>query len=246
VFLYADLSQAEARVVACLAEDDYLLHAWEDHAWDAHRWTASKIFGKRPEEVSAAERFLGKRSRHALNYGLGVNKFWRYVNADADLTGVAITLKEAKVICEGYHKLHPSLDNIWWNRVQHVLESEQPLVNCFGRVCNFYPRFDPFTGQLDSETLRAAIAWEPQSTVSHLAKLGLLEMYENEKSNGHQVLFEGHDSFLLECDQHRTRGAIRLAKKALEREITVNGRKLTVPAEVFLARRNWQEMERVA
>src|SRR3989454_559460 len=81
---------------------------------------------------------------------------------------------EAKRICAGYHTLHPNLDRVWWDRVQHTLEAERPLVNCFGRVCNFYPRFDPYTGQLDQETLRAAVAWEPQSTVSHLAKLGLL------------------------------------------------------------------------
>jgi DNA polymerase I len=246
VFLYADLSQAEARVVACLAEDDYLLEAWQDPKWDAHKWTASRIFGKAEQEISGAERFLGKRSRHALNYGLGVNKFWRYVNADADLTGVAITLKEAKVICEGYHALHPNLDGVWWNRVQRQLEQERPLANCFGRTCNFYPRFDPFTGQLDAETLRAAIAWEPQSTVSHLAKLGLLQLYENERSNGHAVLFEGHDSVLLEVDQHRVRSAVRLAKQALEREIVVNERKLTIPSEIFVGRHSWQELERVA
>lgn len=246
VYLYADLSQAEARVVACLAEDDALLERWKDEMWDAHRWTASKIFAKTESAVTAAERFLGKRSRHALNYGLGHVKFWRYVNADADLTGVAITQKEAKVICEGYHKLHPNLDQVWWDRVQKTLESERPLVNCFGRVCNFYPRFDPFTHQLDAETLRAAIAWEPQSTVSHLAKLGLLALYESERSNGHQVLFEGHDSVLMECDKHRVRGAIRLAKLALEREIVVNGRKLTIPSEVFVCKENWANMERVA
>jgi len=246
VFLYADLSQAEARVVACLAEDDYLLEAWQDPNWDAHRWTASKIFKKPLAEITPQERFLGKRSRHALNYGLGVNKFWRYVNADADLTSVAITLKEAKVICEGYHALHPNLDGVWWNRVQAKLEREEPMVNCFGRVCQFYPRRDPFTDQIDQESLRAAIAWEPQSTISHLAKLGLLQLYNSEKSNGHQVLFEGHDSILLEVDQHRTRSAIRLAKKALEREIVVNGRKLTIPSEIFIGRRSWQELERVA
>lgn len=246
VFLYADLSQAEARVVACLSEDDYLREAWRSESWDAHKWTASHIFNKAEKEITGAERFLGKKARHALNYGLGANKFWREVNAVADLTGVAITLKEAKGICEGYHHLHPNLDGVWWNRVQHLLESEQPLTNCFGRSCNFYPRLDPYTGTLDADSLRAAIAWEPQSTVSHLAKLGLLELYENEKSNGHRVLFEGHDSVLLEVDKHRVKSAVRLAKQALEREIVVNGRKLTIPSEVFIAKHNWSDLERVA
>src|SRR2546428_11043457 len=46
VYLFADLSQAEARVVACLSEDEALLEAWKDPNWDAHTWTAGKIFGK--------------------------------------------------------------------------------------------------------------------------------------------------------------------------------------------------------
>jgi hypothetical protein len=51
---------------------------------------------------------------------------------------------------------------------------------------------------------------------------------------------------LLEVDKHRVKAAIRLAKSALEREIVVNGRKLTVPSEVFVAKDNWATMERVA
>jgi hypothetical protein len=43
-------------------------------------------------------------------------------------------------------------------------------------------------------------------------------------------------------DKHRTCSAIRLAKAAFEREITVNGRKLTIPSEVFLMKHNWNEV----
>src|SRR2546422_11508688 len=59
VFLYADLSQAEARVVACLSEDTELLERWKDPEWDSHRWTGAKIFGKDERDVTAAERDLG-------------------------------------------------------------------------------------------------------------------------------------------------------------------------------------------
>src|SRR2546428_980116 len=91
VYLFAELSQAEARVVACLSEAEALLEARKDPAFDVHAWTASKIFQRDESGITTAQRYLGKRSRHALNYGLGHVKFWRYVNADADLTGVAIT-----------------------------------------------------------------------------------------------------------------------------------------------------------
>ena len=102
VFVYADLSQAEARVSAVLSADWELLKRWSDPKWDAHVWTASKIFGKPEASVTARERQLGKTCRHALNYGMGPNKFWRTVNDKADLTGIAITMAEAKLIWKAY------------------------------------------------------------------------------------------------------------------------------------------------
>src|SRR2546427_1300074 len=71
VYVYADLSQAEARVSAVLSEDSELLQRWADPRWDCHRWTASRLFAKPESAVSDTERFLGKRCRHALNYGMG-------------------------------------------------------------------------------------------------------------------------------------------------------------------------------
>lgn len=243
VFIYADLSQAEARVSAVLSEDAELLRRWADPAFDLHRWTAARIFAKPDAQVNASERFLGKKSRHALNYGMGPNKFWRTVNDSADLTGVAITLAQAKEIYKGYHALHPNLDSVWWNRVQRTLESRQPMVasHC-GWSANLWPRFDE-AGQLDQESLRAAIAWEPQHTVVHVLNEGMLELYQQEQ--GYRVLFQGHDSVLLGADKHRWRDVARRAKKALERPMKVNGVEITIPAEVFVSKTNWAEMERV-
>lgn len=245
VFVYADLSQAEARVSAVLCEDWTLLSRWEDPKWDLHKWTASAIFKKAEGEITPAERFLGKKCRHALNYGMGYRKFWRTVNDEADLTGVSISMAQAKEIYEGYHRLHPSLDGVWWNRVQRTLEARQPIVasHC-GWSCDFWPRFD-HGGALDSESLRAAIAWEPQHTVVHALNEGMKELFDNERGNGYRVLLQGHDSVLLGADSRRARHVCEMAKSALERPMKVNGYKLVIPAEVFVAKDNWGKMGRV-
>lgn len=248
VFLYADLSQAEARVVACLSEDDDLLRKWQDPAWDIHRWTAASIFGVPEAQIAkdGPERFLGKKARHALNYGMGPDKFWREVNAVADLTGVSITKQRARDVRDGYLRLHPNLDIVWWNRVQHQVERTHAIVatHC-GWRCPLYPRFDPETGALDAETLRAAIAWEPQHTVAHLLNEGLLRVFEQERGAGFKLVHQAHDAVLLDVDPFRVKSVARLVKNALEREIVVNGRKLVIPAEVFVCERNWSEKERV-
>lgn len=244
VFVYADLSQAEARVSAVLSEDHELLQRWAVPTWDIHRWTGSHLFGKTEAGITAAERYLGKRCRHALNYGMGASKFWRTVNDSADLTGVAITLTEAKRIWTAYHALHPKLDQVWWNRVQRTLEARQPMVatHC-GWTCPFWPRFEE--GALAHESLRAAIAWEPQHTVVHVLNEGMRELYEQEKGQGYRVLLQGHDSVLLGVKKERWRTVAARAKRTLERPTLVRGYSLTIPAEVFVSEGSWANMRRV-
>jgi len=243
-FIYADLSQAEARVSACLSEDYELLDRWKDPKWDCHRWTASAIFSKPETAITAEERYLGKRCRHALNYGMGPNKFWRVINADADVTGIAITLSEAKRIHAAYHSLHPNLDNIWWNRVQCTIEEHGTLETVFGRRCNFYPRLDPDTGQLDLETLRAAIAFEPQSTVADLKNEALLAAYAAE-GGVYRCLHEAHDAILVGCRKNAVLGTARILKRCLERPLTINAIALTIPAECFVGAASWSQLTRL-
>jgi DNA polymerase I-like protein with 3'-5' exonuclease and polymerase domains len=243
VFVYADLSQAEARVSAVLSEDWELLRQWNDAAWDVHKWTAARVFGKPEGSITSAERFLGKKSRHALNYGMGYRKFWREVNDVADLTGVSLSMAQAKEIYDGYHRLHPNLDGVWWNRVEQSLRASASITasHC-GWRCPFWPRYDA-NGDLDAESVRAAVAWEPQHTVVHVLNEGMLELYEREEE--YRVLLQGHDSVLLSCRRGREGDVARLAKAALERPLKVNGYEFVIPAEVFVGEESWATLKRV-
>ena len=248
----ADLSQSEARIVACLSEDKFLLDNWLHGAsdFDIHKWTAaqvrSRIEGRAVgiADVTKEQRQVnGKQPRHALNYGEGPNKFWRMVNANTDITGIAITLRQAKEIWAAYHGLHPNLDAVWWNRVERQLTSTGVVETCFGRVCRFYPRWDPYTERLDADTLRAAIAYEPQSTSVDVCNTGLLTLFARE--DGFRVLHQGHDSVLCGVKRYRVQATAKRMKEALEREIVVNGHRLTIPVEVFVCPESWGMKERV-
>jgi DNA polymerase-1 len=245
VFVYADLSQAEARVSAALSGDTDLLDRWSDPRWDAHRWTASAIFNKPESQITDAERFLGKKCRHALNYGMGYNKFWREVNDVADLTGVSISQTDAKRIVAAYHALHPNLDEVWWNRVQAQVQKQgyMEAQHC-GWKAPFWPRYDE-SGTIDAETLRAAIAWEPQHTIVHHLNVGMLRLFHRERELGHQLLLQGHDSVLLSVPKFRWRAVARAAKEELERPMIINGVNLTVPVDVSMSETNWSALKKV-
>lgn len=254
VLMYADLSQSEARIVACLSDERYLIDLFASGR-DVHRWTAGQIYKVDEGAISKEDprRYVGKRARHSLNYGLGPKKFWRQVNSDADVTGIAITLGDAKRIYAAYHALHPSLDQFWWNRVEKRIQELATMETTFGRGCTFYPRYDPDTGRIDAETLRAAIAYEPQSTSvdclngfpqqGEKRQYGLLGLYKAEK--GYRVLHQGHDSVMLGVQKAAVKEMAEIAKQSLEREMKINGHTLVIPAEVFVCPVSWGKMERV-
>lgn len=88
--IIADLAQIEARINAWTAGQSNIVSAFHDYdvilGYDAkgkpirkgpdiYRLAAALIFGKRPEEVTDAERFIGKTAVLGLGYGAGAPKF---------------------------------------------------------------------------------------------------------------------------------------------------------------------------
>ena len=258
VFLYADLSQAEARIVAALSGDERLLEMWSDPSFDIHAWTAAAIFGKDVTNVSAQERFLGKVARHALNYGMGWNRFLQNVNADADITGVSISASDAKRIVAAYHHLHPRLE-AWWRKVATCLDTHGHLETVFGRRRTFFGRRE--TDRWLDHTHKEAIAFEPQATVADLLNRGLLRYwrhYDNEgavsggslqedgpmgNTRHGRLLAQVHDAVLVSVpEEFASREATHLCE-CLEEEIEVAGTRLTVPCNIEVGRTSWAELE---
>jgi len=70
MFISADLSQAEMRVVAWLANDTILINTFESGK-DVFIRVASIVFNVRVEDVTPEQRQLAKHISHACNYGMG-------------------------------------------------------------------------------------------------------------------------------------------------------------------------------
>ena len=245
VFLEADLSAADSRSVACLSDDEMLLQMFREGR-DVHKFTAAGVLGVEESAVTKTQRdVIGKVTRHAGSFGEGWNSLMRRINGMADLTGLTATPKQAKAWTTNFQRLHPNLDTVWWNRVEQILLAGKPMVAYTGARCNFYPRIDPETGALDAESLRAAVAWEPQYNTSRLAKEALLAMFQGERGSGWRVLLDNHDAVLIDVERARVGAAARALKQAMEREIVVNGHKLTIPSEVFIMRERWSHKERL-
>ena len=99
VFVDADYSQIELRVLAHLSGDENLIEAYKE-AQDIHRMTASQVFHVPFEEVTDLQR----RNAKAVNFGIvyGISSF----GLSQDLS---ITRKEAAEYIENYFATYPKI-----------------------------------------------------------------------------------------------------------------------------------------
>lgn len=112
VILEADLSQAELRIAANLANDSTMLKIYQDGG-DIHRATATVVMGmsmadflQLPHEEQALARFKAKAVNFGFLYGMWWRKFIIYAKTQY---GVEFTEQEAKRIREGFFRLYGAL-----------------------------------------------------------------------------------------------------------------------------------------
>jgi DNA polymerase len=105
----ADLSQIEARILACMAVQSDLIGAFAKGE-DVYCLFASKIFGRTITKADFHERFIGKTAILGLGYGMGWKKFQLTIKASA---GISITDDEAARIVREYRNTYMHIPNLW-------------------------------------------------------------------------------------------------------------------------------------
>lgn len=191
IFVNCDQQGAEARVVGYLAGDETYIKAVE--SGDVHTMVASMVFGFEPKRELADRKYyrdmsyrdIAKRAAHGSNYG-------------GTARTIAITLKVEIKVIEEFQKLYfKTFSKIkkWHAWILQEIQTKHRLVTPFGRVRNFWG--NPH----DDATLRAAIAYVPQSTVGDLTARGLLEIYG--KLPEVQILNNIHDAAFCQVKQDK-------------------------------------------
>jgi DNA polymerase len=108
VMIDSDSSQIEARTLAWLAGQDDLVDAFE-RGEDVYKIMASAIYGKKIEEITKDERFVGKTTILGAGYGMGAVKF----RAQLKTFGVEVSEDEAKRIIDTYRRTYPNISALW-------------------------------------------------------------------------------------------------------------------------------------
>jgi DNA polymerase bacteriophage-type len=108
VLIDCDSSQIEARVVAWLAEQDDVVQAFRDRK-DVYNKMASAIYAVAEEDVTPAQRFIGKTVVLGCGYGLGAAK----LRASLGTSGVEISEDEARHIINVYRDTNWKIAALW-------------------------------------------------------------------------------------------------------------------------------------
>lgn len=219
VIVEIDSSQAEARVVALLANDLELLRLFD--TVDVHKLTSSWIFRVSIERVTKELRFVGKTTRHAGNYDMGKKRLMEIVNTDAKKFHIDIQISEwrAGEILDAFHTFSPNIRGVFHAEIRQALrDNERVLINPFGRRRQFFGRFD-------HELEKEGYAQLPQSTVTDNTKRALLKVRDEtandvrmwgEFSDTTGMCGEAHDALIALVRETEVDKYLSIAVPAME------------------------------
>jgi DNA polymerase-1 len=228
---YLDAQQGESRVVGAIehnlfGDDRYLdacesgdLHTrvarlvWPDLAWTGKDRT-DKVLAERPFYRHYSRRFMCKKIGHGTNYR-------GQPRTIADQAKVDIKL--IKDFQPKYFAAFPAHQR-WHAWVQERLYQDGYLVSLTGRKRWFLGRRD------DDETLRAAIAYDPQGSLADILNYGMLETWRRKEC---QLLMQIHDAVLVQYPEAEEKTAIPKILEALRYPIKLaGGRRFEIPYDV--------------
>lgn len=206
VFMDADYSQIELRILAHMSKDQKLIEAYESHE-DIHAITASQVFGVPFNEVTPLQR----RNAKAVNFGIvyGISAF----GLSRDLS---ISKKEAAQYIDQYFATYPG--------VKTYLDACVELAKKEGFSETLYKRRRPIPELASSNFMtrsfgeRVAMNAPIQGTAADIIKIAMIKVYEglNEAGLKTRLILQIHDELLLEVPEEEVEQARQILQTAME------------------------------
>lgn len=205
VFVDADYSQIELRVLAHMSGDERLIEAYQQNS-DIHRITASQVFHVPLDEVTALQR----RNAKAVNFGIvyGISSF----GLSQDLS---ISRKEAEEYISKYFEAYPGIKQFLDQMVSDAREKGES-VTMFGRKRPI-PELKSSNYMQRSFGERIAMNAPIQGTAADIIKIAMVRVDEHlrrEKLKS-RLLLQIHDELLIEAKEEEC----ERVKQILEEEM---------------------------
>ena len=223
LFVSADYSQIELRVLAHMADDANLIEAYA-HNEDIHAITASQVFGVSLDRVTPALR----RNAKAVNFGIvyGISAFG--LGQDLD-----ISRKEAEEYIQMYFMTYPG--------IKKYLDDNVAFAREHGYVKTMYGRIRPIpelkSGNFMQRSFgeRAAMNSPIQGSAADIIKIAMVRVSRRlrEEKLASRLILQIHDELLIETKKEEE----EIVSRILTEEMT-GAAKLSVPLSIDIEKGN--------
>ena len=227
IFLDADYSQIELRVLAHISEDNHMIEAFQNDE-DIHKQAASKVFNVPIEEVTPEERSKAK----AVNFGIvyGISDFGL-----AEQIGVS--RKEAKVYIEQYLEKYSGIKKF----MEDIVESakQNGYVETLFHRRRYIPELKSNSYVVRQFGSRAAMNTPIQGTAADIMKIAMIDVFNKLKAAKlkSKIVLQVHDELIIETKLEEKEQVEIILKESME-----NATKLKIPLKVELSvANNWYE-----
>ncbi len=229
LFLSADYSQIELRILAHLSGDPILMEAFRQNE-DVHRRTAAEVFGTGPEKVTALQRDRAKAVNFGIIYGISDYGLARQLG---------ISRQEARHYIESYFERYRGVQRYAEAAVAEA--RERGYVTTLLHRRRYLPGLRSANYGRRSFAERIARNTPIQGSAADIIKLAMLQIERLLAEGGFKarLLLQVHDELLFEVEEKELDFLAPLVRQEMEQAL-----ELSVPLRVDLKwGRNWAELK---
>lgn len=212
LFLSADYSQIELRLLADFSNDEIMLEAFREGK-DIHAITAAKIYHKPQEEVTADERRHAKTANFGIVYGISAFGLANRLN---------IPRSDAKEIIDNYFHTFPTVQHYMSQSVESARENGYVQTKLGRRrpLPDINSRNPVVRGYAERNAINAPI----QGTAADVIKVAMIRIYDEIKRRGlrSQMIMQVHDELNFNVPENEIGEMQELVSRLMQEAYTGN------------------------
>ncbi|HKJ80186.1 MAG TPA: DNA polymerase I, partial [Prolixibacteraceae bacterium] len=227
IFLSADYSQIELRIMAALSQDEEMLKAFKEEK-DIHSITAAKIYKVPEKEVDTDMRRKAKTANFGIIYGISAFGLSQRLN---------IPRKEAKELIDGYFESFPQIKNFMDAQIESA-RNKGYVQTIKGRK-RYLNDINSANGTVRGMAERNAINAPIQGSAADIIKIAMINIYRKfqEQKLKSKMVLQVHDELNFDVLKAELEEVKQIVKNEMEFAV-----KLDIPLTVEMdAANNWLE-----
>ena len=206
IYIDADYSQIELRVLASMSEDKHMCEAFEKGE-DIHKQAASKVLHKPIEDVTKEERSSAKAVNFGIVYGI----------SDFGLSEqLGISKKAAKAYIDQYLEEYSGIKK-YMEDVVETAKTKGYAETQFGRR-RYIKELSSNNYMVREFGKRAAMNTPIQGTAADIMKIAMINVYRelNKRNLKSKIVLQVHDEMMIEAEINEKEQVMQILKESME------------------------------